>query len=122
MFSFRRITGSPVTIEECRAVLEQYGAIESIWYPSEDQTLVLHLHGAVLMQFAFFDDGRRAQQVSFFRHNPLNAEADQEIVGYPQRRRLSARFHYESPTVIPSIVWPSKPAKVSACARIPERV
>lgn len=76
MFSFRHITGIPVTIEECRVVLEQYGAIESIWYPSEDQTLVLRLHGAVLMQFAFFDDGRKAQQVRSFRHIPLNAEAD----------------------------------------------
>jgi hypothetical protein len=84
MFSFRRITGNPVTVEECRAVLEQYGAIESIWFPSEDQTLVLRLHGAVLMQFAFFDDGRKAQQVSSLKRILLNAEADQEIAGCTQ--------------------------------------
>lgn len=84
MFSFRSITGNPVTIEECRAVLEQYGAIENIWYPTEDQNLVLRLHGAVLMQFAFFDDGRKAQQVDFLTHIPLHAEADLEIAGCPQ--------------------------------------
>jgi hypothetical protein len=72
MFSFRRITGNSVTVEECRLALEQYGAIESIWYPSEDQMLVLRLQGAVLMQFAFFDDGRKAQQANSSRHIPLN--------------------------------------------------
>jgi hypothetical protein len=72
MFSFRRITGNSVTVEECRLTLEQYGAIESIWYPSEDQMLVLRLQGAVLMQFAFFDDGRKAQQANSSRHIPLD--------------------------------------------------
>ena len=70
MFSFRRITSNPVTIEECRVALEQYGAIESIGYPTEDQNLVLRLHSAVLMQFAFYDDGRKAQQVRLFHTYP----------------------------------------------------
>jgi hypothetical protein len=63
MFSFRRITGNPVTVEECRLALEKYGTIEGIWYPSEEQLLVARLHGAVVIQFAFYDDGRKAQQV-----------------------------------------------------------
>jgi hypothetical protein len=51
--------GIPANIGEWRAVLEQYGAIESIWYPIEDQTLVLRFYGAVLMLVAFFDDDGR---------------------------------------------------------------
>jgi hypothetical protein len=35
---------------------------DSIWF--QDQPLVLRLHDAVLIQFAFFDDGRKAQQVN----------------------------------------------------------
>ncbi len=121
MFSFRRLTGNPVTVDECRIALEQYGAIESIWYPSEDQMQLLRLHGAVLMQFAFFDDGRKAQQVSPCRHNLLSAEADQENEGRSQRWHLPARFRYES-SPIPSIVWSSNSAEVTARARLLERV
>jgi hypothetical protein len=63
-YSFRRVNGEPVTVEEGRAILEHYGAVDNAWYPTEDQILGWNLYGAILMQFKFFDDGRKAQQVS----------------------------------------------------------
>jgi hypothetical protein len=63
-YSFRRVNGDQVTVEEGRAILERYGEVDNVWYPSADQILGWNLHGAILLQFKFFDDGRKAQQVS----------------------------------------------------------
>lgn len=49
------------TIEACCAALEQ----DEAW-----KYLVLHLYGTVLIQFAFFDVDRKAQQVSFLVSYP----------------------------------------------------
>ncbi len=64
-YSFRRVDGEPVTADEGRAVLEHYGSVDNVWYPTDDQIYGWNLRGAILMQFKYFDDGRKAIQVSF---------------------------------------------------------
>jgi hypothetical protein len=56
--------GTPLTLEEGTAVLENVGvAISHAWYPDEGAKSLHSLDGGIFVQMKYYDAGRAAQQV-----------------------------------------------------------
>ena len=59
-----KFTGDEITEAEARAVLEPYGAIETVWYPTKTDCQIYQLPKGIWVKFGFFQDCRDAQAVS----------------------------------------------------------
>lgn len=60
-----KIAGGDISEAEAREVLAPYGAIEKLWYCSQTDKEMFRLPEGVWVMFAFFQDCRDAQAVSF---------------------------------------------------------
>lgn len=60
-----RGTGGLISETEARQVLSRFGALEKVWYCSQTDKEMFRLPEGIWIMFAFFQDCRDAQAVSF---------------------------------------------------------
>lgn len=58
-----KISGGPISEEEARRVLSQFGAIEKVWYNTQTDKEMFRLPEGIWVMFAYFQDCRDAQAV-----------------------------------------------------------
>ena len=60
-----KVIGGPVSENEARNVLARYGALEKVWFCSQTDKEMFRLPDGIWVMFAYFQDCRDAQTVSF---------------------------------------------------------